>query len=171
MVKHACIISTVITLLAQVHRAVLVDVCIAERGFVFLHLVAVHDLLLVLQVHSRVQILCRIIFHGDTVQLQVFSQVSSYMQKIFITNLANMPDFILEHMFAVLGQILARVHGVRFLQMMVHGPVEAGVITVTFLALVDRVVLVHVRVAERGLILYPFGLYYQLFLVFVNQSL
>ena len=82
-----------------------------------------------------------------------------------------MPDFILKHVFTMFSQILARVHGVRFLQMMVHGAVETKVITAGLLALVDRVVLVHVRVPERGLVLHPFGLHDQLFLILVHQPL
>ena len=32
----------------------LVDVCISERGLILLHLIAIHDLLLMFQVHSGV---------------------------------------------------------------------------------------------------------------------
>jgi len=63
--QHAGVEPSVAALLAQVHCTVLVHIRIPERRFIILDVIAVHDLLLVFQVHSGVQILSSIMFHSD----------------------------------------------------------------------------------------------------------
>jgi len=91
------------------------------------------------------------------------------VQKFFIAHLAYVPNFILEQMLAMLGQILARVHIVRFLHMMIHGPVEAGVVAARLLAHVHRVVFVHVRMPKARIVLRHNRLNWLFVLVLIDQ--